>query len=141
MRDGKALLGLRQPNGKRGLLWEMPGGKCDVNSLPGDVTWDVRERHETALRREWMEELGVEIVVGPRIATCLLDLEVPFTVTLYMVYTTGTPQPLDHAELRWVDLREAVEYMPCSPALYLHWPAIRAWLTLPYVEAVADDAE
>lgn len=142
VRAGKVLLGLRKPRGKRGNLWEMPGGKCDENNLPGDasMSWKVRERHETALQREWMEELGVEIVVGPRIATCFLDLEIPFTVTLYEVHTSGTPQPLDHVELRWVDLHQAIENMPCSPALYLHWPQVRAWLaaqdnvpTLPYV--------
>lgn len=130
LRGGKVLLGLRRARGKRGGLWEMPGGKCNESNLPGDPSMGhkVRERHETALRREWMEELGVDVVVGTRIATCLLDLEACFTVTLYEVHTSETPKALDHDQLRWVDLREAIESMPCSPALYLHWPAVRTWL-------------
>lgn len=123
LRDGKVLLGLRKPEGKRGGLWECPGGKVDAG-----------ETHMVALCREWREELGVEITNwgtagGERIAVALLDLEVCFTVTLYAVYdVTGMPQSLDHVELRWVDLSYAIEYMPCSPAMYMHWPAVRQWL-------------
>lgn len=142
MRDGKALLGLRKAGGKRGGLWEMPGGKCDiVNTSPRPhIKRAYVESHETALRREWMEELSLDIVVGARIATCFLDLEVSFTVTLYEVHTAGTPKTLDHDELRWVEPGHAIVRMPCSPALYLHWPVLRAWLatqdnvpTLPFV--------
>jgi alpha-1,2-mannosyltransferase len=123
LRDGKVLLGLRKPTGKRGGLWECPGGKVD----PG-------ETHMAALCREWREELGVEITAwgqagGERIAAALLDLEVCFTVTLYAVHAVqGEPQSLDHVELRWVDLAYAIEYMPCSPAMYAHWPVVRQWL-------------
>ncbi len=120
IRDGEALLGLRKANGKRGGLWECPGGKVD----PG-------ETHMAALSREWREELGVHITdVGERIGTVFLDLEVSFTVTLYAVHAVqGALQALDHSELRWIDPRHAIEYMPCSPAMYLHWPAVRAWIT------------
>lgn len=126
MQDGKALLGLRKPGGRRGGLWECPGGKVDLG-----------ESHLAALRRAWREELGVTITsVDPlrvatalRIATALLDLEGCFTVTLYAVRAVqGDLQCLDHAELRWVDLKHAIEYMPCSPAMYLHWPMVRWWL-------------
>jgi 8-oxo-dGTP pyrophosphatase MutT (NUDIX family) len=34
LRDGKALLGLRKAGGKRGGLWEMPGG-----TTPETVRW------------------------------------------------------------------------------------------------------
>jgi 8-oxo-dGTP diphosphatase len=121
MRDGKALLGLRKPSGKRGNLWEMPGGKVDV--MRGQL-----ESHMIALQREWLEEVGLDVAVGERIATCVLDVEVVFTVTLYEVFATGEPKPLDHVELRWVDLDEAIQTWPCSPAMYMHWPLVRAWL-------------
>jgi len=120
MQDGKALLGLRKPDGRRGGLWECPGGKVD----PG-------ESHLAALRREWHEELGVAAswINQQPIATAFFDLEICFTVTLYAVRAIrGTPQCLDHAELRWVDLKHAIEYLPCSPAMYLHWPMVRWWL-------------
>lgn len=136
LRDGKALLGLRKPGGKRGGLWETPGGKCDETLVPGDhqMNWRTRECHETALIREWQEELGINIIVGRRVATALFDLEICFTVTLYQVTTTEEPKCLDHAELRWVDLQHAIEYMPCSPALYAHWPAVRNILLAAAVE-------
>ena len=120
MQDGKALLGLRKPGGRRGGLWECPGGKVD----PG-------ESHLAALRREWHEELGVAAswINQQPIATAFFDLEICFTVTLYAVRAVqGDLQCLDHAELRWVDLKHAIEYMPCSPAMYLHWPMVRWWL-------------
>jgi 8-oxo-dGTP diphosphatase len=119
LRDGKALLGLRKPGGKRGGLWECPGGKVD----PG-------ESHRIALIREWREEVGLTIGVGERIASAMLDLEVCFTVTLYEVIAdlSATPQLLDHASLEWSDLSLAIEYSPCSPAMYLHWPCVRQWL-------------
>ena len=53
VKDGKILACRRPPHKKRGLLWEFPGGK--------------REKGEDlvgALKRECMEELGVEIAVG-----------------------------------------------------------------------------
>lgn len=116
-RNNKVLLGLRKPGAKRGSLWEMPGGKVEQY-----------EEHKTALRREWREEVNLDIEVGERIAVATLDLEVCFTVTLYEVFATGTPELLDHAELTWANLHTAIEYMPCSPALYMHWPVVREWL-------------
>lgn len=132
-KDGLVLLGKRKASGKRGGLWEMPGGKCDERLLKGDLEMRerVRECHEEALAREWREELGIDIAVGPRVSTALLDLETCFTVTLYAVYPVaggGDPRPLDHEELRWVSLKHAIEYMPCSPAMYLHYQATRAFL-------------
>jgi 8-oxo-dGTP pyrophosphatase MutT (NUDIX family) len=131
LRDGKALLGLRKP-GKRGGLWEMPGGKVDERHVPHDNSMSelIRKRHETALQREWREECGVDIDVGERIATALLDVEVCFTVTLYSVHVINNlePKALDHVELRWVDLYSAIETWPCSSAMYMHWPFVRSWL-------------
>lgn len=46
--DGRVLLGKRKATGKRGGLWECPGGKVDPGENPKD-----------ALIREWREELGM----------------------------------------------------------------------------------
>jgi 8-oxo-dGTP diphosphatase len=57
-RRGNTVLVMRRlPGGSVGGLWEFPGGKTD----PG-------ERPEDALRREWMEETGLDITVGDEIA-------------------------------------------------------------------------
>jgi len=120
MRDGLVLLGKRKSGGKRGDLWECPGGKVE----PG-------ESHSLALQREWKEELGLDFVaVGPLIGEAYLDLEVDFTVYLYAVefLHNATPLPQDHDELKWVSLRHAIEYMPCSPAMYIHYPHVRRYL-------------
>lgn len=117
--DGKILMG-RRPSGKmRGDLWELPGGKVDANEEPRD-----------ALVREWWEELEVTIATRAFIATATLDLETSFVIDLYAVVLIGNiePRAKDHAELRWVDPLEAVKFMPCSPAFYLHWPWLRRWL-------------
>jgi len=119
MRDGLVLLGKRKSGGKRGDLWECPGGKVE----PG-------ESHTTALCREWKEELGIDVGVGKFMAEAVLDVEVLFTVFLYEVTIPPNITPLnhDHDELRWVSLQHAIEYMPCSPAMYMHFPQVRRFL-------------
>ena len=119
--QGEVLLGLRPEGKKRGGLWEMPGGKVEGTEPP-----------RVAVVREWQEELGVTVTAHDRIAIAHLDLEVKFDVYLFEVRLVDPAAVLrvcDHTELRWTDLERAVTYMPCSPALYLHYPEIREWMT------------
>lgn len=124
--NGRILMGKRRSVSKRPGMWETPGGKVEINPDTGDEV----ERHVDALRREWLEELNLGVTVGDWIATTpMLDLEVKFTVELYHVnFDTGSLQMLDHEDVAWFDPDFAVERMPCSPAFYLHYPAIREWL-------------
>jgi 8-oxo-dGTP diphosphatase len=119
--NGRILMGKRRSVSKRPGLWETPGGKVEENETPQD-----------ALIREWREELDLVVTVGDWIATTpILDLETRFVVELYHVdiVDTGTLwKKLDHEDVAWTDPALAVERMPCSPAFYLHYPAIRAWL-------------
>ncbi|WP_319449457.1 MULTISPECIES: (deoxy)nucleoside triphosphate pyrophosphohydrolase [unclassified Mycobacterium] len=90
-------------------LWELPGGKVADG-----------ESDAAALARELREELGVEVVVGPRIGH---DVALSDTMTLraYLVTQTGgTIEPHDHRALKWVtaDALDDVDWVPAD----------RAWL-------------
>jgi 8-oxo-dGTP diphosphatase len=90
-------------------LWELPGGKA----APG-------ESDAEALARELHEELGIDVVVGPRIGA---DIALNATTTLRAYRVTqigGALHPNDHRELRWITAAD-LERLP--------WvPADRAWL-------------
>jgi 8-oxo-dGTP diphosphatase len=90
-------------------LWELPGGKVAAG-----------ESEAAALARELLEELGVEVTVGPRIGA---DVALNTTTTLRAFrvnQTGGALQPNDHRALRWVGVEELDD---------LAWvPADRTWV-------------
>lgn len=117
------LAGLREPDRKRPCLWETPGGKVEDGETP-----------TVALVREWREELDFNIVVGAHIATAVFDWDALVVVDLYNVRPrhdvspSEGPKPLDHTELRWVTLNDALNALPFSPAFYVHYPWIKRWV-------------
>ena len=90
--------------------WELPGGKVD----PGEGVVE-------ALRRELLEELGVEVEVGEALPGPLPDGRWPlggaFAMTVHWArVTSGEPAPIeDHDELRWLG-REELYAVPWLPA-------------------------
>jgi 8-oxo-dGTP pyrophosphatase MutT (NUDIX family) len=119
IRDGKILMGKRPATKLRGGLWETPGGKVEPGESP-----------IKALEREWLEEVDLKVEVGSMIASCSFDLEIPFVVELYVLSSRNSfdgAKPIDHSDLEWVEPRTAVKFWACSPAIYSHYPQIRAY--------------
>ena len=92
-REGRILIGQRQPEQSHPLLWEFPGGKVEPGESP-----------EQALTRELDEELAIRGARGEEILR--YDYEYPgkpaitlifFRVTAY----EGDPQNLIYREMRW----------------------------------------
>lgn len=105
--EGKRFLAARRPPHKaRGLLWEFVGGKVE----PG-------ETREAALIRECREELGIELSVGDAymdVTHEYPDLTVHLTL-FHAAIASGTPQMLEHCELRWITAAE-IEELDFCPA-------------------------
>ena len=108
-RGGKYLV-TRRPGGVHlEGFWEFPGGKCE----PG-------EDHETCLRREIEEELGVEVRVGRQIFEVAHEYpERAVELHFFDCELAGEPVPQLGQEMRWVapgDLA-ALEFPPADAEL------------------------
>src|SRR5262245_12395709 len=57
-KDGRILVARRAPDGLLGGLWEFPGGKRERG-----------ETYERTVQREFLEEVGIKVVVGDRLVT------------------------------------------------------------------------
>jgi 8-oxo-dGTP diphosphatase len=92
VRDGRVLMARRPPEKHLGGCWEFPGGKLEPGETP-----------EAALVREFREELGVNILVGP-----VLDVvsyaydDFDLLMLLYAAsIIEGEPRTLEVAEVGW----------------------------------------
>lgn len=106
---GRLLLAQRVGPPELAGMWELPGGKIEPGETPAQ-----------GLRRELLEELGVDTTVGDRIG---IDVTLPNSMVLraYLVSLRGgTPTALEHSAVRWVTARElaAADLVPND----------RAWL-------------
>jgi len=92
-RDGMVLSALRSASMNLPLKWEFPGGKIE----PG-------EGREECLRRELVEEMGVQIEVG-RALTPATHHYPSFTVTLYPYVcsiVSGEITLHEHSAISWL---------------------------------------
>ncbi len=94
-RGPELLITQRRPGDSYALHWEFPGGKVEAG-----------EDDPTALARELLEELGVQVAVGDLVKRVLHPL--PSVVLDLRVYsctiTSGTPRTLGVHALAWVRL-------------------------------------
>lgn len=88
----------------RGLLWEFVGGKVE----PG-------ETREQALIRECREELGVELSVGSLFMELVHEYpDITVHLSLFNAsISQGTPQKLEHNDIRWITPAEIPQYNFC----------------------------
>lgn len=102
--EGKLLICQRPANKARALLWEFVGGKVE----PG-------ETKEQALIRECQEELAVTLSVGRvfmEVDHDYPDLNVHLTLFNAEI-CQGTPQMLEHNDIRWITAEEIPQYEFC----------------------------
>lgn len=104
--NGARFLICQRPAHKaRGLLWEFVGGKVEAG-----------ETKQAALCRECMEELGVSLRVGEvftEVTHAYADLTVHLTL-FHATIASGTPQKLEHNDLRWITVQEIPLYNFCQ---------------------------
>jgi 8-oxo-dGTP diphosphatase len=102
-RDGLVLAAQRKEGMRLALKWEFPGGKIDPGESP-----------EACLRRELVEEMGVEIDIIRPLAPVTHQYSF-FTVTLYpFVCTIRSGEIFLHEHA-------AIEWLPPENLLSLDW--------------------
>jgi 8-oxo-dGTP diphosphatase len=90
----------RKPGGDLGGKWEFPGGKAEEG-----------ECDEDALRREYLEELGVAVEVGPFLASAEFTHNGnKYILNAYRIFFAFSGfSAAEHSEWRWASLSEIAE--------------------------------
>lgn len=98
---GKVLISKRLEHKPHGGLWEFPGGKLEFGE-------DARR----CLKRELMEELGIEVSVRPAFHQTLTESEgSPVMLSFHRCSVLlGEARPLQVQEVRWVAPEELSDY-------------------------------
>jgi len=92
-KDGKILIAQRKPGAALAGKWEFPGGKLESGETP-----------EACLRRELMEEFGVDTEIGAFICSSKFEYKhLPIELLVYKaVHLSGEFRLNDHARIEWV---------------------------------------
>ncbi|MBD3172661.1 NUDIX domain-containing protein [Candidatus Bathyarchaeota archaeon] len=93
----KILVAQRHRNDSHGFKWEFPGGTLN----PGECG-------EDGVKRELMEELGIEVEVENYFSSYT---EPPFKILYYVVrYLSGEIRLTEHEQIQWVSRDQILEY-------------------------------
>jgi len=122
LKEKRLFIALRKKGATFGEKWEFPGGKADEC-----------ESDETALKREYLEEFGVDIVVGSLFAcSSFQNKEKEYELYAYLCRFADEDaedkiQLSEHTQWRWAALDEIyrLDFMPSDQALF---PAIKTYL-------------
>jgi 8-oxo-dGTP diphosphatase len=100
-RDGRVLIAKRRPQDHLGGLWEFPGGKRQAG-----------ESYQDCLRRELMEELGIEVEVGERISSITHDYpEKSVHLEFFLCWwVRHEPRALGCSDFAWVQRDQVAQY-------------------------------
>ncbi len=100
----KFMICQRPATKKRALLWEFVGGKVE----PGETRQD-------ALVRECREELAITVSVGSLFTEVVHEYpDITIRLCLYRcTVADGTPQLLEHVDLKWIASEEIPQYDFC----------------------------
>ncbi len=96
-KGGKLLVAQRKEDcAREALKWEFPGGKVEYGESPQD-----------SLKREIMEELGLEIEVGePFAASSVVSGKMHVVLLAFRARTGGEPKAIDVKDWRWAGADE-----------------------------------
>jgi mutator protein MutT len=104
-RDGEYLVTRRPAGAHLEGCWEFPGGKCEPD-----------ETLDECLRREMLEELGVNVLVGEEVlTTCHEYADRTVELHFFACELKGVPQPALGQEMRWVR-RDDLQSLGFPPA-------------------------
>ncbi len=96
-RQGKVLVGQRPEGSSLAGAWEFPGGKIELGESP-----------QEALKRELLEELGVEAEIGPLKFAATHTYGKTGIIFLFfdVKYWKGQVKTQQHLDLKWVTPKE-----------------------------------
>ena len=102
--NNKFMICQRPAHKARGLLWEFVGGKVESG-----------ETKEQALIRECQEEIAVTLSVGDIFMDVVHEYpDITVHLTLFnATIAEGTPQKLEHNDIRWITSNEISNYEFC----------------------------
>jgi len=92
LKDDQFLMGFR----KDYQLWELPGGKIEINQ---------KETPQEAIQREVLEEIGIHIEVPPESGVCFAEISKDKHYIIHLFEITkwsGALQNKVHEQLKWV---------------------------------------